>query len=137
MVDPINHPKINSFSRLSGMELVDTPLPTLDEPRVVVPAPGTGPGNWAGAASAVLVDGTTYLAYRVRRPLPDGRGVATVVVRSQNGVDFEPVCEVYRDEFGAESFERPVAQERYRRQPPSGRRSTTGRSKDSAPNSSR
>ena len=90
------------------MELLETPLPTLDEPRVVVPAPGAGPGNWAGAASAVLVDGVTYLAYRVRRPLPDGRGVATVVARSADGLDFEPVCEVYRDEFGAESFERPV-----------------------------
>lgn len=41
------------------MELLRTPLPTLDEPRVVVTAPGEGPGNWAGAASAVLVDGVT------------------------------------------------------------------------------
>ena len=54
------------------MDLLDTPLPTLDDPQVVVPAPAAGPGNWAGAASAVLVDGTTYLTYRVRRPLPDG-----------------------------------------------------------------
>ena len=94
------------------MELLDTPLPTLDEPRIVVPAPGVGPGNWAGAASAVLVGGVTYLAYRVRRPLPDGRGVATVVLRSRDGVAFEPVCEVFRDEFGAESFERPVVLQR-------------------------
>jgi len=85
------------------MELLETPLPTLEEPHVVVPAPGEGPGNWAGAASAVMVDGVTYLAYRVRRPLPDGRGVATVVVRSADGIEFAPVCEVYRDEFGAES----------------------------------
>ena len=90
------------------MDLLATPLPTLDRPRVVVPAPGAGPGNWAGAASAVLVDGVTWLTYRVRRPLPDGRGVATVVACSEDGLDFEPVCEVYRDEFGAESFERPV-----------------------------
>src|SRR5436190_20986423 len=90
------------------MELLETPLPTLDEPLVVVPAPGEGPGNWAGAASATLVDGITYLAYRERMPLPDGRGVATVVLRSHDGVHFEPVCEIFRDEFGAESFERPV-----------------------------
>src|SRR6478735_4785687 len=90
------------------MDLLATPLPSLDDPQVVVPAPGAGPGNWAGAASAVLVDGVTWLTYRVRRPLPDGRGIATVVARSENGVDFEPVCEVYRDDFGAESFERPV-----------------------------
>jgi hypothetical protein len=90
------------------MDLLQTPLPTLDEPRVVVPAPGIGPGNWAGAASAVLVDGVTYLAYRLRRPLVEGRGVATTVARSTDGVNFEPVCEVYRTDFGAESFERPV-----------------------------
>lgn len=90
------------------MELLDTPLPDLEDAQVVVPAPGPGPGNWAGAASAVLVDGVTYLTYRVRRPLPDGRGVATVVARSHDGVRFETVCEVARDDFGAESFERPV-----------------------------
>src|SRR6476661_4677271 len=90
------------------METLTTPLPVPEDAQVVVPAPDAGPGNWAGAASAVLVDGVTWLTYRVRRPLPDGRGIATVVARSENGVDFEPVCEVYRDDFGAESFERPV-----------------------------
>ena len=94
------------------MDLLQTPLPTLDDPRVVVPAPGVGPGNWSGAASAVIVDGVIYLAYRVRRPLPDGRGIATVVARSEDGLLFEPVCEVFRDEFGAESFERPVIVQR-------------------------
>jgi hypothetical protein len=84
------------------------PLPSLDDAQVVVPAPASGPGNWAGAASAVLVDGTYYLVYRVRRPLPDGRGVATVVASSPDGVTFTTVCQVGRDDFGAESFERPV-----------------------------
>ena len=90
------------------MTILDTPLPTCDEPVVVVPAQGSGPGNWAGAASAVLVDGVTYLTYRVRRPLAEGRGVSTVVARAEDGVHFETVCEVLRDDFGAESFERPV-----------------------------
>jgi hypothetical protein len=94
------------------MDLLQTPLPTLDDARVVVPAPGNGPGNWAGAASAVLVDGVTYLTYRLRRPLVEGRGVATAVARSTDGVTFEPVCEVHRDDFGAESFERPVIVQR-------------------------
>ena len=31
-----------------------------------------------------------------------------VVARSTDGISFEPVCEVLRDDFGAESFERPV-----------------------------
>lgn len=83
-------------------------LPDLATAQVVVPAPGDGPGNWSGAASAVLVDGVFYLTYRVRRPLTVGRGVATVVARSRDGVHFETVCEVSRDDFGAESFERPV-----------------------------
>ncbi|WP_395690600.1 hypothetical protein [Nocardioides sp.] len=85
------------------------PLPSYgDGVRVVVPAPSAGPGNWAGAASAVLVDGTFWLTYRVRRPLSAGRGVTVVVARSADGVVFEPVAEVHRAAFGCESFERPV-----------------------------
>ena len=88
---------------------VDTlPLPTYGDATVVVPAPDSGPGNWSGAASAVLVDGTFWLTYRVRRPLTEGRGVAVVVARSDDGVRFEPVTEVARETFGCESFERPV-----------------------------
>src|SRR3954449_8709570 len=84
------------------------PLPTYGDATVVVPAPDAGPGNWAGAASAVLVDGTFWLTYRVRRPLTEGRGVAVVVARSADGIEFEPVAEVHRESFGCESFERPV-----------------------------
>ena len=83
-------------------------LLSLDAARVVVPAPAGGPGNWAGAATAAFVDGVFYLAYRVRRPLPEGRGVSVVVARSSDGERFEPVAEVFREQFGAESFERPV-----------------------------
>jgi hypothetical protein len=90
------------------MDLVTMPGPDLDRAEVVVPAPAAGPGNWAGAASAVLVDETVYLTYRVRRPLTAGRGVSVVVARSRDGIRFEPVGEVWRDDFGAESFERPV-----------------------------
>ena len=84
------------------------PLPSYDDAEVVVPAPGAGPGNWSGAASAVLVDGTFWLTYRVRRPLSDGRGVAVVVASSPDGVRFTPVAEVQREAIGSESFERPV-----------------------------
>ncbi|WP_244931992.1 hypothetical protein [Nocardioides sp. W7] len=84
------------------------PIPSYDDVRVVVPAPDAGPGNWAGAASAVLVDGVFWLTWRVRRPLTDGRGVAVQVARSLDGETFEVVAEVSREEFGAESFERPV-----------------------------
>src|SRR3954447_21589273 len=83
-------------------------LLSLDAATVVVPAPAGGPGNWAGAATACFVDGVFYLAYRVRRPLAEGRGVSVVVARSLDGERFEPVAEVCREDFGAESFERPV-----------------------------
>jgi hypothetical protein len=83
-------------------------LPDAETADVVVPAPGPGPGNWTGAPSATMVDGTIYLAYRIRRPLEAGRGVSVVVARSGDGVAFEQVVELHRDEFGAESFERPV-----------------------------
>ena len=94
------------------MTLDTLPLPDLDHAEVVVPAPGSGPGNWAGAASVTLVDDTFWLAYRLRRPLEAGRGLATVVARSTDGVAFTTVTRVFRDDFGAESFERPVVQRR-------------------------
>jgi hypothetical protein len=90
------------------MDLVTVPVPDLDRAEVVVPAPDAGPGNWAGAASAVRVDDTIYLTYRVRRPLTAGRGVSVVVARSRDGIRFETVTTIWRDDFGAESFERPV-----------------------------
>ncbi len=83
-------------------------VPRFDRSTVVVEAPGTGPGNWAGAPSAVLVDGTIWLAYRVRRPLDAGRGVAVVVARSHDGVLFETVAAVQRERSGAASLERPA-----------------------------
>src|SRR4051794_17175695 len=83
-----------------------TPRP--ENARLVVKAPGDGPGNWAGAPSAVLVDGVYWLAYRVRQPLDRGRGVAVVVAGSDDGVVFTPVTEVRREQFGAESLERPA-----------------------------
>jgi hypothetical protein len=88
--------------------LVDVGIPHYEDAEVVVPAPAPGPGNWAGAASAVWVDGVFWLTYRVRRPLDEGRGVSVVVARSDDGVTFRPVAEVHRDAFGAASFERPV-----------------------------
>ena len=87
------------------MTVTTTPhLPSYgDDVRVVVPAPGLGAGNWAGAASAVRVDGTFWLTWRVRRPLTEGRGVSVVVARSSDGESFEQVVEVERDALGAES----------------------------------
>lgn len=66
------------------------------------------PGAWVGAPSAQLADGIWWLAYRVRHPLGEGRGVANVLARSEDGVRFEPVAELHRETFGAESLERPA-----------------------------
>src|SRR4028119_1355212 len=79
-----------------------------DGSEVVLPPPAGCPGNWSGASSVVLADGVFWLAYRVRRPLTAGRGVATVVASSDNGRDFTTVAELPREKFGAESFERPA-----------------------------
>jgi hypothetical protein len=84
----------------------DLQLPRFESAEVVVKAPAKGPGNWAGAPSALLVDGVIWLAYRVRRPLDAGRGVSVVVARSEDGLRFDAIAEIRRDDFGAASFER-------------------------------
>jgi hypothetical protein len=90
------------------MSVVADLRPRPERSTTVVEAPGAGPGSWAGAPSAVLVAGVHWLAYRVRQPLERGRGVAVVVARSSDGVRFEPVVSLHRDQFGAESLERPA-----------------------------
>lgn len=84
------------------------PVPRVTDATVAVPAPGAGAGFWAGAPSALLVDGVYHLAHRLRAPLGRGRGMANVVARSDDGVRFTPVVEVTKDRFGAESLERPA-----------------------------
>jgi hypothetical protein len=66
------------------------------------------PGSWAGGPSAQLVGGTWWLAYRLRRPVGEGRGFGNVVARSDDGVHFTPVVRFGKDRFGAESLERPA-----------------------------
>ncbi|AGL18371.1 hypothetical protein L083_4861 [Actinoplanes sp. N902-109] len=75
---------------------------------MVVEPPGTEPGAWAGAPSALVTDGYIYLAYRLRLPIGEGRGIANVVARSADGETFETVATVSKDRFDAESLERPA-----------------------------
>ncbi|MEX5719621.1 hypothetical protein [Geodermatophilus maliterrae] len=75
---------------------------------VVVEPEDPRPGSWAGAPSALLVDGTWWLAHRLRRPVGEGRGFGNVVARSDDGVRFDPVLAVGKERFGAESLERPA-----------------------------
>ncbi len=82
-------------------------LPRLAGSAVVITPPGDGPGYWAGGPSAVLTGEGIYLAYRLRRPVGNGRGYAVTVARSGDGVRFEPVATIRRESMHAESLERP------------------------------
>ena len=84
------------------------PIPRYAGSELVIAAPGAGEGWWAGGPSAARDGSTWWLAYRVRRPIGQGRGFANVVARSDDGVRFETVCTLDRDSFGAESLERPA-----------------------------
>jgi len=75
---------------------------------VVVEPPGSGTGFWAGGPSVVNEDGVFHLAYRLRRPVDQGRGYANVVARSTDGVHFEPVATVLASTFECASLERPA-----------------------------
>jgi hypothetical protein len=73
---------------------------------IVVPAPGAGIGAWAGSPSVFLADGEIFLAYRMRTARD--RGYAIEVARSADGVRFEPIITIGKDEMRAESLERPA-----------------------------
>ncbi|WP_248963248.1 hypothetical protein [Sphaerisporangium perillae] len=89
------------------------PRPALPGPRpersvLVVAPPQDGPGHWAGAPSSVLADGVIYLAYRLRRPIGQGRGYAVAVARSLDGERFETIYTLGSEEVDTDSLERPA-----------------------------
>ena len=86
-----------------------TLLPRPDDAITAVEPPGTGAGFWAGGPSAVAADGGVYLAYRLRRPIGDGRGYAVAVAFAADGVHFgQPLTVIAREEADTESLERPA-----------------------------
>ena len=82
-------------------------MPQPDRAQVVVVPPGEGSGYWAGAPSAVRSGDHIYLAYRLRRPVRDGRGYAIVIARSADGAELETIDVLEKDHIGVESLERP------------------------------
>jgi hypothetical protein len=76
--------------------------------QVAIAPPGDGEGYWAGGPAVVAGSDAIWLAYRLRRPVDQGRGYANVVARSVDGVHFETVATVTSDQFGAASLERPA-----------------------------
>ena len=85
---------------------VPVPRPSCSD--LVIAPPGTGQGYWAGAPSSVWDGSHVYLAYRLRRPLGEGRGYAVVVARSADGGRFETLVSLGKEEFSCESLERPA-----------------------------
>lgn len=71
---------------------------------------GSGGGWWAGAPGAFCdpADGAVYLTYRHRRPRgvePD-RGGETRIARSTDGVAFDDIAALTKDQFDSPSIER-------------------------------
>jgi sucrose-6-phosphate hydrolase SacC (GH32 family) len=82
--------------------------PCPDRSVVAIEPPGAEPGHWAGAPSAVSDGDEIVLAYRLRRPLGQGRGYAVVIARSPDGVTFETLQVIGKQEMDTESLERPA-----------------------------
>ena len=68
-------------------------LPRPDSGVVAAEPPGSGPGYWSGAPCAAAGDGEIFLAYRLRRPIGQGRGYAVAVARSSDGERFETLLQ--------------------------------------------
>jgi hypothetical protein len=75
---------------------------------VAIEPPGDEPGTWSGAPSAVRDGDQIVLAYRLRRPIGLGRGYAIAIARSYDGVHFETIQVITREEMDTESLERPA-----------------------------
>jgi hypothetical protein len=84
------------------------PAPRPERSRVVVPPPQNGEGFWAGAPTACERDGVIYLAYRLRRPVGQGRGYAVVVARSLDGETLETLTVIRQEDMRTDSLERPA-----------------------------
>ncbi|MGH3300744.1 MAG: hypothetical protein ACRDOK_03495 [Streptosporangiaceae bacterium] len=87
--------------------------PQLSEPQpsparsvVAVGPPGPETGSWTGAPSAVFDGDEIILAYRLRRG--PRRGYAVAVARSADGVHFQTMQLITKEEMDAESLERPA-----------------------------
>jgi len=95
------------LARLTVVDRISHAL-SAEPATVVVEPPGRGTGFWAGGPSVVHDDGWFHLAYRLRRPVDQGRGYANVVARSADGIHFETVATLAAETFDCASLERPA-----------------------------
>src|SRR5258708_39642416 len=82
-------------------------IPRPDEATLVIAAPGSGHGYWAGGPSAVATEEWNYLAYRLRRPVGHGRGYANAIAFAfaPDGEHFETIATPFHVKFsGCEGF---------------------------------
>ena len=81
------------------------PNPGISE--IAITAPGSGLGYWSGASSAIADDNHIYMAYRVRGPIGKGRGYGNCIAKSSDGIHFEHIFTITKEDMDAESLERP------------------------------
>ena len=82
-------------------------IPRPGDAVIAIAPPGAGSGYWAGGPSAVVADEGVYLAYRLRRPVGSGRGYAVALAFARDGVNFETIALIGKNEMDTESLERP------------------------------
>jgi hypothetical protein len=92
------------FEELTASDLLTPPIPA--NAVIVKAASAPGGQNWVGSPSAVGVEGYIYLAYRLREV--DLRGYAVEVARSADGLHFERLVRITKEEMDCESLERPA-----------------------------
>ncbi len=64
---------------LSRRDLEALPIPRNAGAQIIAAPEDRGPGHWVGAPSALVHEGTHYVAFRRRRPVDDGRGGDVIV----------------------------------------------------------
>jgi hypothetical protein len=79
-----------------------------DPARAVVVRAATEPGGqtWVGSPSAIRDGSEIVIAYRLR--VPGRRGYAIEVARSADGVHFQRLVSISKEQMGCESLERPA-----------------------------
>jgi hypothetical protein len=73
---------------------------------LVRPATGSGGQSWVGSPSAIRVGNEIVIAYRLRAP--GRRGYAVEVARSADGVHFQTLVSIGKEQMDCESLERPA-----------------------------
>jgi len=84
------------------------PLFTPEKGQSIIEPPGSGQGYWAGAPSIIYDSDSSYfyLCYRMRRPRGEGRGYENRIAKSKDGIHFDTVFTVKKEEIKTQSLER-------------------------------